>query len=145
MNSPSTEGEHDLQSRPYPCVTEVTAPFWHAGEQGVLRIKRCLECTRFHHPPAPLCPHCLSDQLDFQALSGRGRIVTFTVNHHQWHPAFPPPYVLLIIELEEAPEVRLTSRLCHAEIDRVAIGMRVRVCFERVGSVWLPLFELEEA
>lgn len=146
MNVPEdSHGASPAPARPYPCVTTETAPFWRAGEQGVLLIKRCLDCARFHHPPAPLCPHCLSDQVDFAALSGRARIVTYTVNHHQWHSAFPPPYVLAIVELEEAPDVRLTTRLCHAEIARVAIGMRVRVRFERVGPAWLPLFEPEEA
>jgi len=143
MSSPSASPEQSQGERPYPCVTAETAPFWSAGAEGVLRVKRCLDCARFHHPPAPLCPYCLSERLDFQALSGRARVATFTVNHHQWHPAFPPPYVLAIVELEKAPDVRLTTRLCHVGVDSVSIGMRVRVVFEQVGPAWLPLFEPE--
>ena len=52
-----------------------------------------------------------------------------------------------IVELDDEPDLRLTSRLVgvdpHAEVDW--IGTRVRATFERVEDVWLPLFTPFEA
>ena len=65
----------------------------------------------------------------------------FTVNPHPWHPAFPPPYVIAIVALDEDPLVRLTTNIVGCEPDEVHIGQRVRVRFEQHDDVWLPLFE----
>ncbi|MBB3860969.1 putative OB-fold protein [Novosphingobium hassiacum] len=66
-----------------------------------------------------------------------------TINHHAWHAAFPPPYLIALVEIAEAPYVRLTTRIINCEPDEVEIGAPVRVVFERQGPAWLPLFELE--
>jgi len=70
--------------------------------------------------------------------------VTFTVNHHAWFPGQQVPYVLAIVELEEQPGLRLTTRLVGLEPEEVRIGLPVRVRFEQVEDVWLPLFERDE-
>ena len=70
--------------------------------------------------------------------------MTFTVNHHAWFPGQQVPYVLAIVELEEQPGLRLTTRLVGLEPEEVRIGLPVRVRFEQVEDVWLPLFERDE-
>ncbi|CAN7651293.1 OB-fold domain-containing protein [Phenylobacterium sp. LjRoot219] len=79
------------------------------------------------------------------ALSGRGVVVARTTNHQMWHPEFTPPYVIAIVELEEASHVRLTTRIVNCMPEDVVIGSRVRVVFERQGPAWMPLFELDAA
>ena len=71
-------------------------------------------------------------------MSGRATIVGFTVNAHQWHPAFPPPYVIAVVALDEDPTVRLTTHIVGVEPDEVQIGQEVAVRFEHHDDVWLP-------
>ena len=63
-------------------------------------------------------------------VSGRGTVVAFTVNRHQWLPGFEPPYVIANVALEEDPSVRLTTNIIGGEPDDVHIGQRVTVRME---------------
>ncbi len=128
-------------ARPYPRLTPENAFFWGSGKDGVLRFQRCGGCGHFLHPPSPRCPQCLGADIAIVPVSGRATVLARTVNQHQWHPAFPPPYLIALVEIEEAPYVRLTTRIVNCAPDEVAIGMRVRVVFEAQGPAWLPLFE----
>ena len=117
--------------------------FWTGGAAGELRFLRCRACRHWLHPPAPICPACLERDLDVEAASGRGEVVTFTINHQPWIPGFDPPYAVAIVELDEQPGLRLTTNVVGCEPERVAIGMRVRVTFEARDGVHVPLFEPE--
>jgi uncharacterized OB-fold protein len=127
--------------QPLPEVTELTRAFWEGGARGELRIMRCLTCGRWFHPPAPVCPMCLSSDVAAEPVSGRATVAAFTINHQQWAPGLPVPYVVAIVELDEQTDVRLTTRLVGCEPDAVHIGQRVEVVFEHVEDVWLPLFQ----
>jgi uncharacterized OB-fold protein len=74
-------------------------------------------------------------------VSGRGSIVTFTVNHQAWVPDLAIPYVIAIVALDEDSEVRFVTNVVGTPVEQVHIGMPVRVVFERHEDVWLPLFE----
>ena len=67
------------------------------------------------------------------------------MNHQQFHPQVPPPYVIAIVELDEQADLRIPTNLVGCDPDRVACGMRVRVRFERHGEIWFPLFEPDDA
>ncbi len=123
-----------------PLLTPENRFFWTAGADGELRFKRCRDCARWIHPPAPRCRACLGDDLEVAAVSGRARVGGFTVNYQPWLPGFPPPYVIAIVEIEEAPYVRLTTNIVDCDPDDVHIGMPVQVRFEQAGEAWLPLF-----
>jgi uncharacterized OB-fold protein len=131
----------DTASTPYPEIDDANRFFWTSGEEGVLRFLRCQACRTFLHPPAPYCRDCLSQDLAPEAVSGRATVEACTVNHHPWHPAFPPPYVVAIVAIEEAPEVRLTTNLVNCPAEDVRIGLPVQVTFRQAGPAWLPLFE----
>ena len=124
-----------------PDVTPETEHFWRGGASGELRILRCASCHTFVHPPAPVCPECLGRDLAPEAVSGRGTVATFTVNHQQWNPTVPVPYVIALVEIDEQPSVRLMTNIVGCEPDEVRIGMRVRVTFAEREDVFLPLFE----
>jgi acetyl-CoA acetyltransferase len=74
-------------------------------------------------------------------VSGRATVAGFTLNHQQWLPAFPPPYVVAVVVLDEDPSVRLTTNIVGCDPVEVAVGMRVRVIFEPHEELWIPLFE----
>ncbi|MDT7794944.1 MAG: hypothetical protein QOD59_4385 [Mycobacterium sp.] len=74
-------------------------------------------------------------------VSGQATVAGFTVNHQQWLPNFPPPYVVAVVALAEDPSTRLTTNIVGCEPDDVTIGMSVRVAFEQHDDIWIPLFE----
>ena len=124
-----------------PEVTPETEHYWRGGASGELRILRCSACRTFIHPPAPVCPVCLGRDLAPEAVSGRGTVATYTVNHQQWNPTVPVPYVIALVEIDEQPSVRIMTNIVGCEPDDVRIGMRVRVTFAAHEDVFLPLFE----
>jgi uncharacterized OB-fold protein len=128
--------------RPLPELTAANEPFWRGGAEGELRFLHCAACDRFVHPPAPRCPRCLAPDLGVRAASGRARLASFTINHQRWIPGFEPPYAVAIVELEEQPDLRLTTNLVNCALDAIRIGMALRVVFEeREEGIFLPLFE----
>jgi uncharacterized OB-fold protein len=128
---------------PLPALDVGNTAFWTGGERGQLLICRCSGCRRWLHPPVPVCRFCLSTDVSPQASSGRGRVLTFTINRQEWLPSMPPPYVIAVIGLDDDPDLRMTTRLVGVEPEQVAIGMRVEVRFEQADDVWLPLFTPE--
>lgn len=104
-------------------------------------IHRCSACTRFFHPPAPMCPSCGSLEVAPEPVSGRGRVATCTVNHHAWKPELTEHYVVAIIELDDQPGLRLLSNVLGMPPEQVRIDMPVQVFFEQHEDVWLPLFQ----
>lgn len=133
-------------TRPVPEVGPDDAPFWASGADGVLRLQQCAACHRFQHPPAPRCHRCTSEDVGFTAVSGLGEIYALSVNHQPWLPGLEVPYAVVVVAPDEAPELRLVSRLSGL-VDPAApprIGARVAVRHEQVGDVWLPLFVLHE-
>ena len=129
-------------SGPLPVPTPETRPFWEAARRHELRLQRCSGCAQYVFYPRALCPHCFGADLEWQRMSGRGTLHTFTVVHRGAR-GFPlgPPYVLAIVELAEGP--RLMTNLVGVEPDpaRLRIGMAVEVTFEDVTpEVALPRF-----
>ncbi len=127
--------------RPLPLVDDENAFYWQAGRDGVLRFRQCRSCGALLHPPPPVCRYCRSEDIGTAEVSGRGVVVGVTVNHQPWDPAFPPPFVIASVAVDEDPRVRVLTNLVHLEPDDARVGMRVRVCFEQAEDVWLPMFE----
>lgn len=130
--------------RALPAINEMNRYFWCGGESGQLHILRCSACETYIHPYTARCPACRSADVAPKAVSGRGRILSFTVNHQQWIPQAPPPYVVAIVELDEQSNLRLMTNMPRTPIEDVHHGMRVRVYFEHYGEIFLPLFEAEQ-
>lgn len=130
--------------RSLPATTVDTQTFWTAGQTGQLMIHRCDACAYYVHPPVPFCPKCESTAVHPHPVSGRGRIASFTINHKQWFPELPVPYVLALVAIEEQDDVRLVSNIIDCEPDSVRIDMPVTVTFEQVEDLWAPLFRPED-
>jgi len=137
----------EAAKRPFrvlPQVTPENEHYWKGGARGELVFLRCGECRTYVHPPSPVCPSCLSKQLAPSAVSGRARLLTWTVNHHPWIPGFEPPYVIAIVEIPEQAGLRITTNLVNCSVDELRMDLPVRVRFEeRDDGVFLPLFEPE--
>ena len=53
----------------------------------------------------------------------RGTVFTWTVNHHQFHPEVPTPYVIAIVEVD-GPR-RVVGNVVGCDPEAVHIGMAV--------------------
>jgi uncharacterized OB-fold protein len=125
---------------PLPQLDDANRFFWTSGADGLLRVLRCQTCRYWLHPPAPICPQCLGDQLKPEAVSGLATVEAVTINYQQWTPGMKVPFVVAIVELDEQKSLRLTTNIVGVPVDAVHIGQRVRVDFEHREDVWLPLF-----
>lgn len=126
--------------QPLPVVTADTESFWKGGAEGALHIHRCRSCRTWFHPPAPVCPECLSLEVGPEVASGRASVRGFSVNAQPWAPDMEVPYVVAVVCLDDAPDVQLTTRLVGVDPQDVRIGMPLEVTFLHVEDVWLPLF-----
>jgi uncharacterized OB-fold protein len=126
--------------RPLPQITDANRAFFTAGDRGELCIQRCRSCDFYIHPPAPVCPACLGTELFDTAVSGRGSVFTFTINHHSWRPDLPIPYVIALVELVEQSGLRVGTNIVGCGADEVHIDMPVEVVFEEAGELHIPLF-----
>jgi uncharacterized OB-fold protein len=123
-----------------PRPTALTEAFWRGGADGRLRIARCRGCGLYLHPPVPVCPACLGNEIVFEPVSGRGVVESFTVNHQPWRPDLADPYVIAVVELVEQPDLRLTTNIVGCDPAELFIGQHVVVMFEAVEDIFLPLF-----
>jgi uncharacterized OB-fold protein len=83
---------------------------------------------------------CGGTDLAPEPVSGRGEVVSFTVNHQPWD-GHPDPYVIAWVGIPEQEGLRLTTNIVGCDPDDVRIGMAVQVVFEHRDPVWFPLFE----
>jgi len=127
---------------PLPVPDEDSRPFWDYCREGELRAQRCTACGRLRYPARPTCPECGSTDLEWQLLTGRGKVYTFAISHQAIHPALEGrvPFTTLIVELDEG--LRMTSNLVEAS-PPVEIGTAVEVSFDRVNDeITLPRFKV---
>ena len=111
--------------------------FWEGVDNGQLLAQSCSDCQQLRHPPAPMCPHCLSLQWAPQALSGQGNVCTFMISAHPSQPDANPRIVALV----DLPEgIRMVTNLVDIDIGDVETGMPVELVFRLVGEQTLPQF-----
>ncbi len=130
--------------RKLPALNADNRAFWQGGEHGQLLIHKCNGCTRFFHPPGPICPRCASLDVSPCAVSGKGKVLSYTLNYQQWSSDLEVPYVVAIIELAEQEGLRFVSNVVGMDPQRVYIDMPVQISFLNVEDVWLPLFEKDQ-
>ena len=118
--------------------------YFTAGE---LMVQSCNACGHDQHPPEDLCRACGSHDVAPRRCAGTGRIESAVVVHRAVHPLLSDrvPYAVVLVSLDDAPNVNLVGNVRGAEPGEVAIGAKVRVVFEQQEDVWLPLFEPEDA
>ena len=75
-------------------------------------------------------------------MSGRGSIYSFTVVRQAFDPAFASqlPFVIWLIELDDAPGMRMLTNVVETDPGDVLVGQAVEVVFEDHGDWALPQF-----
>jgi uncharacterized OB-fold protein len=108
------------------------ARYWREFPQRYRReASRCKSCAEVYFPPRLACANCGSRRFETVTLSDQGCLVTYTiirVGPSQF--ADQTPFAVGIVELDGG--VRITSQIVDCEIDKLAVGQRVRLEFRRI-------------
>lgn len=98
---------------PKPVADGDTQAFWDAVAEHKLVVQRCSSCSTWIWQPRPLCPRCRSRDLTWSQVNGNARVVSWTALHPPvlavW--ADKLPFVILLVELDDAPGVRMIGQL----------------------------------
>lgn len=113
-----------------------TGGFFAAAARGELAVRVCESCGTDLHLPRECCPHCGHLSRTWRTVAPRGELYSWTVVEHQVHPAHPTPYTVVLVELEEAPTVRLLGHLDGRPA--LTIGQPMVAEFVDVAGVRLP-------
>lgn len=107
-------------------------PYWDGLRHEQLLIQRCNSCSRWQWGPEWLCHRCRSFDVGFDAIAAEGVIFS---HQRVWHPVHPAlagqgPYVIVLVELPHADNVRLVGNLLGDPRQRLEIGAPVKGIFE---------------
>ncbi|HLZ68558.1 MAG TPA: OB-fold domain-containing protein [Dehalococcoidia bacterium] len=117
---------------PRPSPDGLDAPYWEATNRHELLVQRCNACNGFQWGPEFICYRCRSFDLRWERVSGRGRIFSW---ERVWHPVHPAlreacPYLVVLVELPDADNVRMVGNLLGDPMQQVEIGGAVEAVFE---------------
>ena len=119
-------------AKPLPVVTPQTQPFWDATRVGELRVQRCGQCGQLRFPPASICDECLSAEVSWFPVSGRGTVWSMCEFHRVYFKGFADemPYNVVLVRLDEGP--RMYSNIVGVAYADIEVGMRVQAVFDAV-------------
>ena len=129
--------------KPRPNIGSDSRPLWDGFRHRKLMLPFCTECGKPHLPAGPVCPFCLSEEIEWRQASGRGTVSTFVIVHKAWFPSFTKdiPYNVVQVELDEGP--RLAARMVDLNGRAIAVGQKVKIGFEDVDeALTMPCFRL---
>lgn len=93
----------EVPGKPISVASDYSQTYWDGVATGQLRAQRCTACGVLRHYPRLLCSACYSENVEWIELTGLGKIHSWTVAHHPYHPAFTTevPYTLVLVDLDE--------------------------------------------
>ena len=102
--------------------------FYKFLSQGKLMAGKCQRCGKIHLPPRPLCDNCFSQQFTWIPVSGKGKLVTYTIIHiaPQQFQALAP-YAVGIVQLENG--AKIPGMITAVPHDQLQIGMDLTIDF----------------
>ena len=118
--------------QPVPAPDGLDAPYWNGLKEEKILLQRCDDCGGWQWGPEWICHHCHSEKLSFEEVSGEGIIYSYERVWHPVHPALKEqgPYIVVLVELPDAGNVRLVGNLLGDPHQEVTIGAPVNAVFE---------------
>jgi uncharacterized protein len=117
--------------------------FWEYCGAGELRIQRCDACRHLSWPPTEACEKCGRAELTWEAMSGRGTLVSWCTFERRYYPELDVPWDTILVELEEGP-LFISNPSGFSNIEGTK-STRVRAtfidCEDDTGDFRLPVFE----
>jgi len=129
-------------NKPLPVVTALNRGFWENTRRSIFSIQTCNSCSHQHIPESPVCPQCLSDDQEWQPVSGTGVLESWVDFHRAYWDGFHGelPYRVCLVKLTEGP--LFVSNLVGSQ-EKLLYGAALRVVFRPVTEeITLPVFEL---
>jgi uncharacterized protein len=111
--------------------------FYKFLSQSKLMAGKCQKCGKIHLPPRPLCDNCYSQEFEWIEVSGKGKLLTYTIIHVA-PPQFQAlaPYTLGIVQLENA--LKLPGMVSGVAEGQLQVGLGLTIDFKAcsVGQAW---------
>jgi uncharacterized OB-fold protein len=111
--------------------------FYKFLSQEKLMAGKCQKCGKIHLPPRPLCDNCYSQEFTWTEVSGKGKLLTYTIIHIA-PPQFQAlaPYTVGIVQLENG--LRLPGMISSVSEGNLRIGMELTIDFKAcsTGQSW---------
>ena len=102
--------------------------FYKFLQQGKLMAGKCVKCGKIHLPPRPLCSNCYSKEFTWVQISGKGKLLTYTVINvaPQQFEALTP-YAVGIVEM--AGGLKIPGMIQDIKQGQLKIGMELTLDF----------------
>lgn len=98
-----------------------------------LEAGKCAACGYIAFPPRVICPECESREFEQTRLAESGKVATFTVIRvAPDNFTDEAPYAMAIVDLDGGS--RIMCQVVDCDLDKVAIGMNVRIEFRLIQS-----------
>ncbi len=114
-----------------PALDDQNREFFTSGQ---IVVQGCTSCGAVQHPPEDVCHGCQGSDLAWRTCTGGGTIHSYIVVEHPI-PALlrdRVPYAVILVSLDDFPQIRILGNPVNVVPERVAIGQRVRAVFEQV-------------
>lgn len=123
-----------MSTKPIPVVTAISQPFWDGVKQGKLQVIHCNSCQAYTFYPRKHCQHCLSHDIQWTEVSGKGTLYSYTIARIPTLPEFADtdPQILAVVELEQG--VRMNTTLMNVNEEDITIGMPVVAVLDKVTA-----------
>lgn len=118
---------------PVPEADGLSTPYWEGLKAEILMVQQCNDCGTYQFGPEWICHNCNSFDLNWVEAEGTGTIYSW---ERAWHPVHPAlrereePYIVVLVELKGAGNVRMIGNLLGDPHQDVVIGSDVEVVFE---------------
>lgn len=123
-----------LDGLPKPVASRdgLDTPFWEGLTNDRLLLQRCDGCGKFQWGPEWVCHRCRSFDLTYTETPAEGVIYS---HQRVWHPVHPAlaeqgPYIIVLVELPAADNVRIVGNLVGDPEQDLVIGSPVTGVFE---------------
>ena len=88
-----------------PPLPAAAAAHWAAAADGVLKLPYGAMSGRYWYPPTRQDPFTLSQDVEWRAVDGRGRIAGWCVFHRAYFAHLTPPYSVILVKLDAGPSL----------------------------------------
>lgn len=116
---------------------ELYGPYWEGTRNETLKVQRNPVTNVYQFPPQWITHDTQSFDLEWVEVEPRGVIYSWTRIWHPIHPALKDsvPYIVVVVELPQAGNVRMLGNLLGDPLQDVKIGAEVDAVFEHHNDV----------
>ena len=118
---------------PVPMNDGLDKPYWDGLLEDKIMVQRCSDCGTWQWGPEWICHNCNSFNMEWTEIEGEGTIYSWERPWHPVHGALKDhgPYLVVLVELPQAGNVRMIGNLLGDPSQEVTIGAKVEAVIER--------------